>query len=49
MLMRGIRDSSIRQVWRVTIMLLKLKPQAREENACESASRSLNIDENTAC
>ena len=48
LLMRGVQDSNFRQVWRVTNLLLKIKRQAREEEALEKPSRSLNVDENTA-
>jgi hypothetical protein len=46
-LMRRMQDSNFRQVWRVTNLLLKIKRQAREEEAWESPSRSLNVNENT--
>jgi hypothetical protein len=47
-LMRRLQDSNFRQVWRVTNLLLKIKRQAREEEAWENPSRSLNVNENTA-
>jgi hypothetical protein len=47
-LMRRMQDSNFRQVWRVTNLLLKIKRQAREEEASERPSRSLNVNENTA-
>jgi hypothetical protein len=36
LLMRRMQDSSFREVWRVTNLLLKVKRQAREEEAWES-------------
>jgi hypothetical protein len=33
LLMRRMQDSNFRQVWRVTNLLLKIKRQAREEEA----------------
>ena len=47
-LMRRMQDSNFRQVWRVTNLLLKIKRQAREEEAWENPARSLNVNENTA-
>jgi hypothetical protein len=43
-----MEDSNFRQVWRVTNLPLKIKRQAREEEALEKPSRSLNVNENTA-
>jgi hypothetical protein len=48
LLMRRMQDSNFRQVWRVTNPLLKIKRPAREEEALEKPSRSLNVNENTA-
>ena len=48
LLMRRMQDSNFRQGWRVTNLLLKIKRQAREEEALEKPSRSLNVNENTA-
>jgi hypothetical protein len=36
LLMRRMQDSSFREVWRVTNLLLKVKRQAREEEVWES-------------
>jgi hypothetical protein len=48
LLMRRMQDSSFREVWRVTNLLLKVKRQAREEESLKSPSGSLNVYENTA-
>jgi hypothetical protein len=45
-LMRRMQDSNFRQMWRVTNLLLKVKRQAQEEEAWESASGTLNVHEN---
>jgi hypothetical protein len=48
LLMRRMQDSSFREVWRVTNLLLKVKRQAREEISLKSRPGSLNVHENTA-
>jgi hypothetical protein len=42
-----MEDSSFREVWRTTNMLLEIKRQAREEELCENPWRSLNVNEKT--
>jgi len=39
------RDSNFRQVWPVTDQLLKIKRQAREEEACKKPSGSRDVHE----
>jgi hypothetical protein len=47
-LMQRMEESSFRQIWRITNLLLKLKRQAREEGYREMVPRTGNIDEKTA-
>ncbi len=47
-LMRRMQDSNFREIWRMTNLLLKIKRQAREEDALENPSRSLNVNEKSA-
>jgi hypothetical protein len=47
-LMQRMEESSFRQIWRITNLLLKIKRQAQEEESCKPFRRSLNVNENTA-
>ena len=46
-LMQRMEESSFRQIWRITNLLLKLKRQAREEGSGEMPVRTWNTTENT--
>ena len=46
-LMRRMEDSSFRQVWRITNLLLKIKRQARESEREENSAQPLKVHENT--
>ncbi len=45
-LMQRMEESSFRQIWRITNLLLKLKRQAREEGYGETPARTGNVTEN---
>ena len=45
-LMQRMEESSFRQIWRITNLLLKLKRQAREEGYRETPARTGNVTEN---
>jgi len=45
-LMQRMEESSFRQIWRITNLLLKLKRQAREEEYRETPARTGNATEN---
>ncbi len=47
-LMQRMEESSFRQIWRITNLLLKIKRQASEENPPQCPPKSGNVDENTA-
>ena len=47
-LMRRLKDSNFREVWRITNLLEKIKRQPWGDRALGSRSRSLNINENKA-
>jgi len=47
-LMQRMEESSFRQIWRITNLLLKLKRQAREERPEDIPSRTWNVDEKAA-
>jgi hypothetical protein len=42
-----MEDSNFRQVVRLTSLLMRMKRQARGEEAWEKPSRSLNVNEDT--
>jgi len=47
-LMQRMEESSFRQIWRITTLLLKIKSQARSERVRQTSPRSRNVTENTA-
>jgi len=47
-LMQRMEESSFRQIWRITNLLLKLKRQTREEGSEEILPRTWNVDEKAA-
>jgi len=47
-LMQRMEESSFRQIWRITNLLLKIKHQAREKESCGNPARCQNVHEKTA-
>jgi hypothetical protein len=47
-LMQRMEESSFRQIWRITNLLLKIKRQGREAESWENPARGQNVHENTA-
>jgi hypothetical protein len=47
-LMQRMEESSFRQIWRITNLLLKMKRQAREAGSWGNPARTQNVHENTA-
>jgi hypothetical protein len=47
-LMQRMGESSFRQIWRITNLLLKIKRQGREAESWENPARGQNVHENTA-
>jgi len=45
--MQRMEESSFRQIWRITNLLLKIERQAREKETAKHPARSQNVHENT--